>query len=375
MLDAAAPLTKSLDELERISAGMPVYAIPEFEDPLLRNELITHNYWRIASRCYAVMPGDDLVWPTFGSWASAQAGVYMRVGRSQLGRFAMLGGATKVTELLGRGNQLIFRDIGLPFTRFLDLIEETPAAELRSLIEGADVRDRLAGELGLNPRSVFEDPNGERLMVLAFEQYLRAHFETDREARSERIFVANGCVGLQEQTRVNCMIAALLDSVRINGSAKRMGGVLNGVRHLARIGSRAAWPMLKPAMGIQAASIERQVSNLDGLFDAIIVEERASQVLGTTLFMELELGNDRFDLSDDITGHRFAKGLERIDLDAPDFRETLELVMAWDKTPDSTTGTAVSDWSALDERMHFIIDLFRVHQDDLRLRRHPLVDA
>ena len=42
-----------------------------------------------------------------------------------------------------------------------------------------------------------------------------------------------------------------------------------------------------------------------------------------------------------------------------------------DRTPDSTDGSAAGDWAALDDRMNFIVDLFRSRQRDRSLRRSP----
>lgn len=42
--------------------------------------------------------------------------------------------------------------------------------------------------------------------------------------------------------------------------------------------------------------------------------------------------------------------------------ELLELLVAYDRTPDSTGGSGAWDWADLPERLHFILDLFRCYQ-------------
>jgi hypothetical protein len=374
MFDFVAPLTNRIADLERLTSGMHVSEIPEVGDPILRNELITHGYWRLASRAYAVLDGNDLVWPTYGSWASAQAGVYMRLGRSAFGRLASFGAGRKVTSLLGRGNQLIFRDIALPFTRFLDLVEGSTRSELRWILAASSPRDWLAERLELDRRSVFDVPGGEAFMVFAFEQYLRALMEDDADARSERIFVANACVGLQEQARVDCIIDDLLESEAINRSAMLASRALLGASRTGRLAGKVAAPVVKPVWGEQLRPVKRRLENIERLLGTVVVERHPSRVIGTRLFMELKLGDDHVDLSDGVGPQSFAPGLETIDLKSRDFREAFETVMRWDLTPDSTEGTAVVDWSSLDQRMNFIIDLFRVHQGRTELRRHPLLE-
>ena len=48
-----------------------------------------------------------------------------------------------------------------------------------------------------------------------------------------------------------------------------------------------------------------------------------------------------------------------------------ELLGRMDKTPDSLTGTAAKDWSQLDQRMNYIVDLFRSRQSDPHLFDQP----
>ena len=43
----------------------------------------------------------------------------------------------------------------------------------------------------------------------------------------------------------------------------------------------------------------------------------------------------------------------------------------WDRTPDTTAGSAAADWTQLSDRMNFIVDLFRSRQADPNLFAPP----
>ncbi len=55
--------------------------------------------------------------------------------------------------------------------------------------------------------------------------------------------------------------------------------------------------------------------------------------------------------------------------------ELVTLLRRIDVTPDSLVGTGVPDWSAVDRRVHYIIDLFRVHQERESLLAPPYTSA
>jgi hypothetical protein len=98
-------------------------------------------------------------------------------------------------------------------------------------------------------------------------------------------------------------------------------------------------------------------------------------VLGTQLLMELEVGGERLALSDDLApigGRHFPPHLERFDVDRPHVRARLLRVLALDATPDTLHGSAARDWTRLDQRMSFILDLFRSRQQSPAVFEDPL---
>ena len=77
----------------------------------------------------------------------------------------------------------------------------------------------------------------------------------------------------------------------------------------------------------------------------------------TELLMTLTLpGPEVLDLGRDVPGI-FPAELRTIT--DPDLRALLGRV---DPTPDTTRGSGAHDWANLDQRIHYIADLFRVHQ-------------
>ncbi|MEZ4462663.1 MAG: hypothetical protein R3E66_23635 [bacterium] len=61
LLPVLVPPTCGIETLEQRSSTLPISSIADVEEPLLRNELITHNYWRIAQRFYERFGDENLV--------------------------------------------------------------------------------------------------------------------------------------------------------------------------------------------------------------------------------------------------------------------------------------------------------------------------
>ena len=58
-------------------------------------------------------------------------------------------------------------------------------------------------------------------------------------------------------------------------------------------------------------------------------------------------------------------------LDTIEDRELTELIARFDPEPDSTRGSGAHRWDRLEDRMHFIVDLFRLHASDAQLFAAP----
>jgi len=86
--------------------------------------------------------------------------------------------------------------------------------------------------------------------------------------------------------------------------------------------------------------------------------------------MTMELPNLSVDLGEDVppmfNGEMFPRALRS--LTDPGL---LMLLDQLDRTPNTTTGSAAVNWTAIGDRMNYVVDLFRSRQQDLSLYRAP----
>lgn len=369
-----------IERVADLSRQMGPRDVADTDDPIFRNYLITQSYWQLSESMLDLLGRRDLVWPAFGAWASAQAGRHMRMESPRLARLAPSSVKARVIDMLGRGNQRVFLDIAPPFHRFIDFARSHHDGDLSACGAGGaqDIARRIREELELDPRSIDEHPDGQRLMIMALTQYFLALHEDDPDSRAERIYVANCCVGLQEQTRIDCMLDSLLDVDAANDIAPWVslpvalawwatGPLRWGIKLFATTGIGAL-----EAAGRSVRRAEREAR----IWEACLMEERFSQVVGTRLFMNFQLNDQLLDIDDDVpwssTDAPFPPALSEFDTTCADFRAYLDEVLRWDDSPDSTTGSGALDWTDLGERMDFILDLFRTRQQDLSLAVNPL---
>jgi hypothetical protein len=73
-----------------------------------------------------------------------------------------------------------------------------------------------------------------------------------------------------------------------------------------------------------------------------------------------------------VGSRRFPETLNRIE--TPELADFLFGPAGWDRTPDTLTGSAAHDWTKLEDRMNFIVDLFRSRQAEPVLFTPPYSD-
>jgi hypothetical protein len=285
-----------------------VRSVVDMQDAPMRNHHITQDYHDLSLAMRRVIGGVDINWATMATWASRRAGVSIRKEDAPF--------LSKALGLLG------------------------------PLVTGAvdQVTDRVAGAVAVGNRKVYaeiapcyvdfitafgglEQPDparleefrrtfrsgpvetgGQDLLREAFTNYYHAKFEKDPDRKAELMLLANAQIGVHEQTRLQPYIAAAI-------------------------------PPLAEKL------ITRHVFTLP------IPSE------------ELRLGKD----VPRIRGEMFPEPLRTIE--SPEAREILS---RWDRTPDTTRGSAAEDWSRLSDRMSYILDLFRSRQQDPLLWNRPL---
>jgi hypothetical protein len=369
---AATDQTESPDPAE-------VRRIAAIRDPILRNLQITHCYWRLAE-AMAQRTGTGANWCTFATWASKQAGSTIRgedaeallrerLGRrrellhplqslwrwllrrglldpsSRLGRVAAeihtpFDGLERASDAVSRGNKKVFEEIGLEFARYLH--ECAPdAPEIQSFLDS------------LTPG---EPPDGKRYLRQAFQHYQRQSAEPGANARAQLLLTANLEIGLHEQTRLQPEIREALDAPY--DTQQDLGRRLLELLFPRGTRTRRAIPdpVATRALGWTAGRIERTGAEL-----ARSVITRSLMVLslpGRVLYLGTHLGDPYPEALQAITDQELETLITRFEPIAP-----------------AADDCGAQDWSVLEQRMHFILHLFRSWHEHPDLLRPPFTAA
>ena len=364
-------MTPSPADVERIAA---------LTDPVVRNLQITQCYSEL-SAAFGERVGGDANWCTFATWASRQAGQTIRkedlsrtferifgespdaeaarheavdaiaaVGReperaSDAARLAIQprDAFDRASDAVARGNRKVFEEIGLEFSRFL------------ALVDGGGAIDPSAFQAFSDSLRAGDPPDGQGYLRQAFGAYAQVLGESDADARAELMLFGNLAIGYHEQTRLQPEIAEALDAplaepVRLRRDLLKL---------LAKTGLGAAFRLLLRLLPGRGTEVKKKLDELDRR-----VQQVAHEVV-TAHLMTLSVPGRVLDLGRDVPG-AFPPRLAAIA--NPQLRE---LIVRVDPTPDTTRGSGARDWSALTERIHYIADLFRVDQEEPRLREPP----
>jgi hypothetical protein len=228
------------------------------------------------------------------------------------------------------GNGRVFAELAHPFHQF--------AAELgRDTLYSERRLQRFLAQFRPGP----VEAGGQDGLIEAFTAYYQARFTTEPAPKAQMIFLANLLVGLHEQIRLQPHIAEALEAPAATVHAHFPG-----------------W------LGEPAASSPQVWHALYRLGQQVLTR---TMLFITTPAGDLRLGqNVRPPL-----GHtKFPDPLVKIE------NERLrQLLQAWDWSNDTLTGTAAVNWASLADRMHFIADLFRSHQQSDQLLLPPFLPA
>ena len=346
-------------------------------DPVLRNLEITYCYSRLAA-AVARRTGVGANWCTFATWASRQAGSTIRGEdaeaflRERLGPDVMrpiaslwrlllrrglmnpgspLGRLTaeihtpfdaveRAGDAVARGNRKVFEEIGLEFARFLQACPADAAPD------GPELRAFLDG---LRPG---EPPDGQGHLRAAFIHMQRQRHERDGKTRAELLLVANLEIGLHEQTRLQPEIREALDAAYTTEEdlGRRLLEALmpRGTRARKAVPDRVAAPALAWIGG-----------RLQG------VGAELSRELITRSLMVLTLPGRVLALGSNLTDvyPQALRELGNADLAA--------LVAAFEPVPPEVDDCGARDWAVLEQRMHYIVHLFRAFHEQRDLFDPP----
>jgi hypothetical protein len=314
--------TPTVEDVERIVA---------IESPVVRNLEITYSYSRLADAC-AKRTGKGANWCTYATWASRQAGrtirgedllehLELRLGDSRwvlhpfrsLGRWFLRRGLFQRETRLGR----LTAELHTPF----DAFERASDAVARGNL-------KVFEEIGLQfARYLHGDAvEGDPLLRQAFAHYDRALSEQDPGTRAELAFLGNLEIGFHEQTRLQPQILEALD---------------------------AAFPPQEDlGLRLFARGLQRSSS-------------RVAREVITDCLMVLTLPGQVLALATNLPGPYPAELAEPTDPELEAFLARFEPV------PPAPDDCGARDWSNLDQRMHYIVHLFRAFHLSEQLSEPP----
>jgi hypothetical protein len=356
----------SVDEVKQI-ALMP--------DPVIRNLRITECYFRLAA-AMTQRTGQCANWCTFATWASKQAGQTIR-GEDLLDRIeshsksdaqilhpiralwswlvrrGMFNPETRIgrvvhaihtpfdafefsSDAVARGNRKVFEEIGLEFARYL--AECPPDASLESdAFQAFKNRLRPGGP-----------PEGQELLRFAFERYQQNSQLQD--GRAQHILLANVQIGLHEQTRLQPEIREALESGP--STADELG-----IRVL-----KALFPHLRDSAMIRCVARLVQIpasrfkKYVRDLTCRIVTEKLMTLTLPPAHLVDL---------------HRHLEFPFPASLKQLNEPTLLQLLAHFEPAEGTIDNCGAKDWSNLQQRVHFIIHLFRSSQENSDLFAAP----
>lgn len=344
-------LTETLADLERITA---------ITDPVLRNLWITQRYHDLSKGLAEVVQPKNLNWSSFACWASLTAGISIRNRElpqvlintfrdehklaswtlTLLGRFGKLSEPvfevarkvlTKVSAEVAAGNLKVFHELAPLFAKFIDLAAQSPASSPAELV------DRL--QLSAGP----VERGGQDLLHKAFTGYAKARAATTRKEQAQLILFGNCLIGLHEQTRLQANIQGALEAP--------IDELL--LDHLA------------PAA--EAPLVGRFIAVALNLFNAHVKRDWDEMLTRYAMNLSLPDGQE-ISLHKDIPSRAQVFPDDLLELDDPDL---LDLLRRFDSHLDTMLLSGANNWADLNDRMGFIVDLFRSRQQDLALFGPP----
>lgn len=356
---------------------------------VLRNLLITQRYHDLSGALAATIGGPNVNWSTFATWASKTAGQSIRneevppfvvdvvndAGDDVMHPFGKIEAAihalvpttgfhasfllapiretlATVSTSIAEGNLKVFAELAPQFVRFVQSFagDASPSDD--------KLRDWLAP---LSDEPTTPDGPGQRWLRQAFTAYVAAIRATAAVDRARLVLLGNCLIGLHEQTRLQPQIEEAMDApiddiVREHIEASLRTGAGAGADLFARL----------------RAAIDRP---LDRLTDVV---RDVWECVATRYLMNLALpGGASLPLGRNIPKEAAARAFLPAALQnitSPD--DLVALLRQYDRARGaSDIGSASVDWRVLDDRMNFIVNLFRSRQQDGVLLGQPFSDA
>ena len=339
-----------------------IETIQDMDNLILRNLKITQSYFLLAEEMKGVSGDKNVSWLSFGAYASKTAGysirhellpddlervfrsfyLYRRMMRF-LRRFLVSVDErdqemdfisqilTGISLRISEGNLLVFAELAPAFNQM--------AADFAA--DDNYDQEKLTRYLARFKPGPTEE-GGQDHCIEAFSVYYEAKFATGADRKAELVFLANMLVGLHEQTRLQPKIAeALYTPVdEVLGEQVQM---------VTPLGNRISGWLHKAVLGIS---------------------RRVFAGIATQMFMTISLPTGELRLGGDV------EPLTRDETFPPDLQEiqserVRQILSRYDRSGDTLHRSRADDWSDLDDRMNYIVDLFRSYQQEPALFEPP----
>jgi CRP-like cAMP-binding protein len=342
---------------------------------VLRNLKITQMYHRLSLEMTTLIGHEDANWCTFACNASKTAGYSIRREQRPASRVFRRLGRYRAMRRIWQIFVPLAERIGLEssFGRILQAVSDSiSAGNLKVFAEVAPIfvqairtfhqdiehdADKLESFLGPTLRPGATETGGQDHLREAFTHYYEAMFEPSAKRKAEIILLANLKVGLHEQIRLQPNIVDALNAPLIVG----VQGVIH--RSLANALSRF----------LPNAVATRAVRGL-GVAERLTVHRLMAtwRRLGTARMMQIRLpyGSLRIGADMPLLPRRrlFPDTLQTIE-----HPELIHFIKRFEVDPESMKGSRAHDWGNLDDRMRFILTLFRTRQKSLELFDQPFL--
>jgi hypothetical protein len=335
---------------------------------VIRNLWITQRYHEFALALRDAGCGEDATWCAFAVWASKTAGATIRgevlparartllldndaaraavhcfnhglAGRAlqelthnHLGQL-IEGVTVDVSKEIAAGNVLVFRELAPIFDALSHALDPKP-----------ETLATLAETMAPHHASLGSDAEAASA-VSAFESYEGAAFATDE--RATLVLEANILAVAHEQRRLQSAISSALNAA-ISDTLKKLIET-DIVGHLPGKAARHALDEMTDEL----------CAVLDDGWDTALTES----------IMQLVTANETFDLRENVPP--LPDGMYPAGLKTLAGTPAESAFAKWDKTSGTGAPSGAHDWAVLDERMNFIVNLFRSRQNDPSLFDPP----
>jgi hypothetical protein len=323
-------------------------AIAQLQDGAVRNLLITQRYHDLSQALLETLGPGNVNWSTFATWASKTAGLSIRndevppfvAGLAQDHVYLLhpvRDTLVQVSSSIAEGNKRVYAELAPLFAEFVTIFRDQGGGEAE-----------LATFVGkLEPAPT--DKGGQAPLIPAFRAYFEAKGTADAAARARLMLLGNCLIGLHEQTRLEPQIEEAMDA---------------------------------PIDEVLRAHKETDGSFFGKIFDALEkpldavagIAKEVWEAIATRLLMSLSLpGGQTLPLGQDIPNLKAQRAFLPPQLrDIPDPDDLVAMLKQYDRAQgDSDENTRSVDWCNLDDRMNFIVNLFRSRQQDLELLGQP----